>query len=168
VPQIVTVTCVNDTLQDGDVGYTVRTLAAQTLDPGYRGLDGPDLGLVNTDNEPSVALTRFNGVYRGTVRGYEIISGIIVPVNDDFEFSVADGVITLAALGGGSGVLRPLDADSFVATFGSTAFTFNGVFRPSASGQSIFVLGSWTRPLERGFGGGGIWQVTKVLMIPGL
>jgi CSLREA domain-containing protein len=50
-PQTVTVTGVNDSIVDGDVQYQVVTGAFQSTDPGYNGLNPPDLTFTNKDND---------------------------------------------------------------------------------------------------------------------
>ena len=49
--QFVFVTGVDDTVLDGNVGYTVRLTAAQSGDAAYNGLDPDDVRLVNEDDE---------------------------------------------------------------------------------------------------------------------
>jgi large repetitive protein len=57
VPQTITVTGVDDLIADGDQLYFVRTGPASSADPNYDGLDGPDVEVVNLDNEsPGVAI----------------------------------------------------------------------------------------------------------------
>jgi large repetitive protein len=51
VPQIVTVTGVNDALIDGQQVFFVRTGAAQTTDPFYVGVDADDVAITNFDDE---------------------------------------------------------------------------------------------------------------------
>lgn len=51
-PQVVTVTGTDDSEYDGDRAYAVETGLAISDDPNYRGLKGPDVHLVNRDNEP--------------------------------------------------------------------------------------------------------------------
>ena len=51
VAQTVTVTGVDDFLDDGDIAYTIVTAAAVSGDPGYSGLNGADVSLTNSDND---------------------------------------------------------------------------------------------------------------------
>jgi hypothetical protein len=51
VAQTVRVTGVDDTLRDGNVGYTVQLSAAQSTDANYNGLDADDVLVTNRDNE---------------------------------------------------------------------------------------------------------------------
>src|SRR4029078_10573403 len=51
IPQTVDVTGVNDTFDDGDVGYTIATAARVTADPAYNGLPPINLAVINIDND---------------------------------------------------------------------------------------------------------------------
>ncbi len=50
-PRTVTITGVDDFVQDGDVMYIVRTRPAVSTDPRYSGIDPPDLDVTNIDDE---------------------------------------------------------------------------------------------------------------------
>ena len=47
-PQTVTVTGVDDDLDDGDVAYTIVTAAAVSADANYNGLNAADVAVTNT------------------------------------------------------------------------------------------------------------------------
>ena len=51
VPQAVTVTGVDDSIDDGDVPYSIVTSPASSLDLGYAGIDPDDVGVTNTDDD---------------------------------------------------------------------------------------------------------------------
>jgi large repetitive protein len=51
VPQTVTITGVNDDVDDGNIAYTIVTNAASSLDPFYNGLNASDVSVTNTDND---------------------------------------------------------------------------------------------------------------------
>ena len=51
VDQTVTVTGVNDQIQDGDIMYTIHTDPAISNDPAYKLLDAADITAVNTDDD---------------------------------------------------------------------------------------------------------------------
>jgi hypothetical protein len=53
IPQIITVSGVNDSLTDGDVTYSLVIGPATSSDANYQGLDPSDLILVNKDTTPS-------------------------------------------------------------------------------------------------------------------
>lgn len=50
-PQIVTVTGIDDFVDDGNVAYTIVTVPATSADPNYNGLDAVDVVLSNIDND---------------------------------------------------------------------------------------------------------------------
>ena len=56
VAQTVTVTGVDDALDDGDVAYSILTSAATSIDPGYSGMAAADVVLTNVDNESAPVL----------------------------------------------------------------------------------------------------------------
>ena len=51
VAQTVTVTGVDDALDDGDVAYTIVTAAATSTDATYNGVNATDVAVTNTDND---------------------------------------------------------------------------------------------------------------------
>src|SRR5207244_6845453 len=51
VAQTVTVTGVDDALQDGDIAYQVSVNPAASGDPNYSGRDPADVAVTNTDND---------------------------------------------------------------------------------------------------------------------
>lgn len=54
--QTVTVRGVDDTVADGNQPYTIRTQAAVSTDPGYSGMNPPDVDVINEDNDSVVIL----------------------------------------------------------------------------------------------------------------
>src|SRR5205807_2009424 len=50
-PQTVTITGVNDTLDDGDIEYSIVTAAATSSDASYNGLNAADVSITNTDDD---------------------------------------------------------------------------------------------------------------------
>ncbi|MFN7805549.1 MAG: M10 family metallopeptidase C-terminal domain-containing protein, partial [Planctomycetaceae bacterium] len=51
-PQLVTITGIDDTIDDGDVAYSIVTSAAVSADPLYSGLDAGNVGVLNLDDDP--------------------------------------------------------------------------------------------------------------------
>lgn len=51
IPQVVTVTGVNDDVDDGDVAYSIVTAPATSTDGNYSGFNGADVAAVNLDND---------------------------------------------------------------------------------------------------------------------
>ena len=61
--QTVTVTGVNDSLDDGDVAYSIVTAVATSLDPNYAGVDAADVSVTNTDNDAAdITVTPTSGL----------------------------------------------------------------------------------------------------------
>lgn len=52
IPQVVTVTGVDDSIYDGDVSYSIITGDSVSLDPGYSGMIVDDVLALNLDNDP--------------------------------------------------------------------------------------------------------------------
>ena len=50
-PQTVTVTGVDDAVDDGNIAYTIVTAPATSADPVYNGLNAADVAVTNTDND---------------------------------------------------------------------------------------------------------------------
>ena len=50
-PSTITITGVNDALDDGDVPYSIATAPAVSGDPAYNGMDGADVSLSNLDDD---------------------------------------------------------------------------------------------------------------------
>ena len=48
-----TVTGVDDTLDDGNIGYSIVTAAATSGDPNYAGVNAGDVSVTNTDDDAS-------------------------------------------------------------------------------------------------------------------
>ena len=65
-PQTVTVTGADDKVADGNQPYSVQTGTASSGDPGYQGLDPPDVQVTNTDNDsPGVIVMLATGIDPG-------------------------------------------------------------------------------------------------------
>jgi hypothetical protein len=50
-PQTVTVTGVDDAVDDGNIAYSIITAAATSTDPNYSGVDAADVSVTNTDDD---------------------------------------------------------------------------------------------------------------------
>jgi len=60
--QLVTVTGVNDNLDDGDVAYSIITAAATSSDAKYNGLNAADVSVTNTDDDTAgITLSAISG-----------------------------------------------------------------------------------------------------------
>ena len=67
LPQTVTVTGVDDAIEDGNVAYTINTAAAMSTDPNYNGLDADDVGVTNLDDEQAPTVTYDSDVTQNDV-----------------------------------------------------------------------------------------------------
>jgi len=56
-PQVVTVTGLNDDIDDGDVPYRAVTEPANSADPTYQGVDGADVNMRNLDDADTTGVT---------------------------------------------------------------------------------------------------------------
>lgn len=65
-PQTVTVTGVDDLLDDGDIAYTVITANAVSSDPSYSGRQAADVAVANADNDvPQIVVIPTSGLTTG-------------------------------------------------------------------------------------------------------
>jgi len=79
-PQTVTVYGVNDTIDDGDVAYTILTAPAISSDPNYRGLDADDVAVINQDNDdpPGITVTPTSGLVTTEAGGTATFTVVLV------------------------------------------------------------------------------------------
>ncbi len=62
VPQTVTVTGQDDSVDDGDIVYSIVTAPASSNDPNYNGLDADDVSVTNIDDEAGIDVTPISGL----------------------------------------------------------------------------------------------------------
>ena len=63
IAQTVTVTGVDDAVDDGDVTYSIVTAAATSADANYNGINAADVAVTNTDNDGSgITVTPISGL----------------------------------------------------------------------------------------------------------
>ncbi len=77
-PQAVTVTGVDDVIDDGDAAYTIVTAAATSADAAYSGLAVLDVAMVNLDNDTAgiiVSSTSQTVSESGTAASFNVILG---------------------------------------------------------------------------------------------
>jgi hypothetical protein len=75
-PQTVTVTGVDDAIVDGSVAYTIVLGAATSSDPAFNGVDPPDVGATNADNDVAgvrVTPTALTATEGGTGASYTLV-----------------------------------------------------------------------------------------------
>jgi hypothetical protein len=108
-PQTVTVTGVDDAVQDGDRPYTIVLAAATSADPNYAGQDPADVAVTNTDNDvagitvtPTAGLvtSEAGGTATFTVRlTSQPVADVVIPVSsgNPAEGSVSPASLTFTA-----------------------------------------------------------------------
>ena len=98
--QTVTITGIDDDVQDGDIDYKVVLAAAVSSDPSYNGINKPDISLSNQDNNIAkimVSAVSGNTSEAGTTAtftmtlGSEPIADVVIPVSstDTTEGSIS-------------------------------------------------------------------------------
>jgi hypothetical protein len=106
IPQVVTVTGVDDSIADGAIDYTIVTAPAISADPMYSGFDPDDVQVTNFDNEfTSVAAIQPLGslIYSTSLAGGIAASGNV----ETYSLSVDPGqTITVVVHPAGAG-LKP-------------------------------------------------------------
>jgi FG-GAP repeat len=125
VPQIVTVTGVDDAVADGNQPYTIRLEAAVSADPDYNGLDAADVAVTNLDNDTPP--TKFFVVDDGTA-------------NQTFEYSVSGSPVESYALGSANATPRGIATTAagdkvWVVDANRNVYVYDAAGAP---------LGSWT------------------------
>src|SRR5206468_1306016 len=81
VAQTVTVTGADDSVVDGDVGYTIVSAAAASADPNYNGLDPADVAVTNLDND--------GGTLSATLSGGDLIIADIDSIGRDNQLTIS-------------------------------------------------------------------------------
>jgi hypothetical protein len=83
VAQMITVTGVDDDLDDGDIGYQILTAAAASLDTVYDGMDPDDVAVTNRDDQ-SDGLSWQNPIHPCDINndGFITVADILVLITD--------------------------------------------------------------------------------------
>ncbi|WP_302183118.1 DUF4347 domain-containing protein [Planktothrix agardhii] len=69
-PQTVTITGVDDLIDDGDIAYNIVTVAATSTDTNYSGVNASDVAVTNTDNDTKgITVTPTTGLTTTEARG---------------------------------------------------------------------------------------------------
>ncbi|HYM82454.1 MAG TPA: OmpA family protein [Candidatus Limnocylindria bacterium] len=103
--QTVTVTGVNDDLDDGNILYSILTAAATSADAGYNGLDAADVGVTNQDDDTAgITVTPTAGLVTteaGGTAGFTVVLSSQPTANVTIGFSSSDlteGTVAPASL----------------------------------------------------------------------
>ena len=116
-PQNITVTGVDDDLDDGDISYNVVLAAATSSDSNYNGLNPADKSLLNIDDDSSSIsiddVTKYEGNSPGTTNfEFKVTLDIANTSQISVHYETVDGIATIA------------DSD-YVYTSGDLQFTGN-------------------------------------------
>ncbi|MCP5184674.1 MAG: DUF4347 domain-containing protein, partial [Pseudomonadales bacterium] len=101
-PQIVTITGVDDTLDDGDVVYHIITGAAASADANYNGLDAADVAVTNTDDDTQnlVVVTTASDAADGNTSS---LSALLDDMGADGKISLREAILATNNTVNGSG-----------------------------------------------------------------
>ncbi|MFO0889085.1 MAG: cohesin domain-containing protein [Isosphaeraceae bacterium] len=119
VPRTVTVTGVDDAVEDGNVAYSIVLGPAVSNDSAYNGLNPADVGVTNTDDDT-----------------FQVASITATPTGFVARFNQPIDLSTLNLYDTASGALGPADATLVGATVG----TVRGSLIPSPDGLSVTFL----------------------------
>lgn len=104
-PQTVTITGVNDFVDDGDIAYTIVTAAAVTTDVTYTGVNASDVSVTNTDNDSTgITVTPTSGLVTteaGTTATFTVVLTSQPTANVSIALSsttVTEGTVSPAGL----------------------------------------------------------------------
>ena len=105
IAQRVTVTGVDDDLDDGDVAYTIVTAPATSSDPTYNGRNAPDVSVTNRDNDAAgIQVTPTSGLITteaGGTASFQIVLGSRPTANVTIGLSSSDtseGTVSLSSV----------------------------------------------------------------------
>ncbi|MBC7818685.1 MAG: DUF4347 domain-containing protein, partial [Planctomycetaceae bacterium] len=188
VAQPVTVTGVDDSVNDGDVVFTILTAAASSTDAGYSGLNAADVSATNSDNDPANSTAtaiwkqsglntpqynEWDGVSFGvegnsaSVGQWRIIDGAEAPTRDEKILVGIDsaGVISGEFWNGTSWAALPFALDTVSS---STNHGFDVVYE-SASGDALLVWNNGTggsSPISYRVWNGTSWSAEQNISTP--
>lgn len=186
--QTVTVTSVDDSVNDGDVAFTILTAAASSTDAGYSGLNAADVSVTNSDNDPAsssaTAIWRQSGLntpqyneWDGVSFGVEgnsanvgewrIIDGAEAPTRDEKILLGVNsaGVISGEFWNGSSWSALPFALDTVSS---STNHGFDVAYE-SQSGHALIVWNNGTTgsaPLSYRTWDGSLWSSEQTIATP--
>lgn len=108
-PKTVTVTGVNDFVQDGSVTYTIVTSPAVSADSNYNGLDPANVSASNTDNDSAdVTITESGGSTNVTEGGAADTYSIVLTTQPLADVTITVDPDSQTSVGAGAGVSTSL------------------------------------------------------------
>ena len=134
--QTVTVTGVNDDLDDGDVAYTIVTAAAVSDDGNYSGLNASDVSVTNIDNETSViTVTPTSGLTTTEAGGTATFTIVLT------SQPTADVTIDLTSSNTAEGTVTPASVNLTPANWNlPQTVTVTGVDDPQVDGNITYTI----------------------------
>ncbi|MEK6798393.1 MAG: choice-of-anchor Q domain-containing protein [Planctomycetota bacterium] len=108
--QTVTVTGVNDFVQDGNIAYSIATAAAASADATYNGVNPADVSVTNTDNDTAgITVTPASGLVTTEAGGSDQFTvvltaqpaadvSITISSSDSSEGTVSPGILTFTSV----------------------------------------------------------------------
>jgi hypothetical protein len=137
IPQVVTVTGVNDFIQDGSISYTIVIGAATSANSNYNGLDPSDVSVVNTDNDTGgYTIVATNGLT--VTDGGQIAAMFTIKLNTQPTSSVT---IPISSSNTGEGTVSPSSVTFTPANWSNTqTITISGVSDGGSDGNKSFNI----------------------------
>ncbi len=135
-PQTVTVTGVDDAVDDGDIAYTIVTAAATSADPGYNGLDPADVSVTNTDDDTAgITVNPTSGLVTTEAGGTDSFTVVL-----DTE-PTADVTIGLSSSDTSEGTVSPASMTFTAANWNvAQTATVTGVDDAVADGDQAYTI----------------------------
>lgn len=150
VPQFVAVTGVNDTVTDGDVAFFVVTGTSASTDPAYDGIDPPDIGVTNFDNETPAVYVKSKKVMTVSENGTSTTFRVRLTIAP-----TATVTCTLQSTDTTEGTVSPTTLTFQPNNYGFRTVTVTGVDDQDVDGDRTFVIQlnacTSTDPLYSGF-----------------
>ena len=135
-PQTVTVTGVDDAVQDGNQVYTIVTAPAASSDSGYNGLDADDVTATNVDDEtPGITVKPTNGLTTTESGGQ---AEFTIALNSE---PTAEVTIDLTSTDTGEGTVSPASVTFTTTNWNAPqTVTVTGVDDDSADGNQWYWI----------------------------
>lgn len=150
VPQFVAVTGVNDTATDGDVAFFIVTGTSASTDPTYNGINPPDIGVTNFDNETPAVYVKSRKVMTVSENGTSTTFRVRLTIAP-----TATVTCTLQSTDLSEGTVSPTTLTFQPNNYGFRTVTVTGVDDPDVDGDRPFAIQlnacTSTDPLYSGF-----------------
>jgi hypothetical protein len=149
VPRTVTVTGVNDSLRDGNVGYTIVTGAASSADSAYNGMNPADVSVTNADDDSGgITVTPTSGLVTTETGGTATFTVVLTTA------PLADVTVGLSTGNAAEGILS---SSSLVFTAANwnvpQTVTITGVDDGVADGDVTYVIDGTVRSSDQRYDG---------------